>query len=59
MIVGYVLEAPPEIGCATRVDKSEIWVVRGVRAKGRRSARDGLRVVFSGSEENREEMGET
>ena len=58
MIVGYVLEGPPEIGCVTRVDESGIWVVRGVRSKGRRSARDGLRVVFSGSEENREEIGE-
>ena len=58
MIVGYVLEGAPEIGCVTKVDESGIWVVRGVRSKGRRSARDGLRVVFSGSEENREEIGE-
>jgi hypothetical protein len=48
MIVGYVLEG---------VDQTGIWVVRGVRSKGWRSARDGLRVVFSGSEENREEIG--
>jgi hypothetical protein len=32
-------------------------VVRGVRSEGRRSARDGLRVVFSGSEESREDIG--
>jgi hypothetical protein len=54
MIVGYVLEGAPEIGCVTKVDESGIWVVRGVRSQGRRSARDGLRAVFSGSEENRE-----
>jgi hypothetical protein len=58
MIVGYVLEEVPEIGCITRVYESGIWVVRGVRSKGRRSARDGLKVVLSGSEENREEIGE-
>jgi hypothetical protein len=33
MIVGYVLEGPPEIGCVTRVDESGIWVVRGVRSE--------------------------
>jgi hypothetical protein len=32
MIVGYVLEETPEIGCVTRVDESGIWVVRGVRS---------------------------
>ena len=57
MVVGYTRGGESVIGCVTRVDESGIWVVRGTRSSGRRNGREGIKVVFNGSCENREEIG--
>ena len=57
MVVGYTRDGEPAIGCVTRVDESGVWVVRGTRSSGRRNGREGIKVVFNGSCENREEIG--
>jgi hypothetical protein len=57
MVVGYIRDGELAIGCVTRVDESGIWVVRGSRSRGRRNGCEGLKVVFNGSCEAREEIG--
>ena len=57
MVVGYTRGGESAIGCVTRVDESGVWVVRGTRSSGRRNGREGIKVVFNGSCENREEIG--
>ena len=57
MVVGYTRGGESAVGCVTRVDESGIWVVRGTRSSGRRNGREGIKVVFNGSCENREEIG--
>ena len=57
MVVGYARGGESAIGCVTRVDESGVWVVRGNRSGGRRNGREGIKVVFNGSCENREEIG--
>jgi hypothetical protein len=58
MIVGYVLGGNASIECVTKVDETGVWVVCGSKCSGRRRKSDGMRVVFSGSDECREEIGE-
>ena len=57
MIVGYIRDTIAEVGCVTKKDSTGIWVVRGDRDRTRRRA-DGMGVVFSGSNANREEIGD-
>ena len=57
MIVGYIRDTIAEVGCVTKKDSTGIWVVRGDRDRTRRRA-DGMVVVFSGSNANREEIGD-
>jgi hypothetical protein len=57
MVVGYIRDGEPAIGCVTRVDESGIWVVRESRSRGRRNGCERIKVVFNGSCEAREEIG--
>ena len=57
MIVWYVRDTIAEVGCVTKKDSTGIWGVRGDRDRTRRRA-DGMGVVFSGSNANREEIGD-
>jgi hypothetical protein len=58
MVVGYTRDGEPASGCVTRVDESGIWVVRGIiRSRGRRNGCEGIKVVFNGNCEAREEIG--